>query len=96
MPSEYSELPGLGPRNNQRVFYIVSLIVLINFFLIIGITSYGASLGYNMHVTLSDVTEIMQQVDGLIPKANMAFSAFERICKNETFLKNYAYICKGM
>ena len=29
--SNYYELPGLGPRWNQRVFYIISGIVCINF-----------------------------------------------------------------
>ena len=55
---EYHELPGLGPRNNQRVFYIASCIVLLNFILIIAICSYTATLMGDASETLTKLDEI--------------------------------------
>lgn len=90
---DYSALPGLGPRNNQTVFYTVSVIVMLNFFLIIAITSYGASLGVNMQTTLGDVTEIVSQLNDVVPKANAAMDIYRKLCANEDFFRNYGYIC---
>ena len=89
----YNELPGLGPRNNQRVFYIASFIVLLNFALITAICSYTAGMTGQVSSTLSDVTIIMNDVGEILPDGKEALRIVREMCAHENFTKNYGDIC---
>jgi hypothetical protein len=90
---DYNELPGLGPRNNQRVFYIASFIVLMNFALITAICSYTASMTGEVSSTLSDVTIIMDDVNKMLPDGKEALRIVKEMCLHENFTKNWGNIC---
>lgn len=89
----YNELPGLGPRNNQRVFYIASFIVLLNFALITAICSYTAGMTGQVSTTLSDVTVIMNDVSEILPDGKEALRIVKEMCAHENFTKKWGNIC---
>jgi ABC-type bacteriocin/lantibiotic exporter with double-glycine peptidase domain len=84
--SEYHELPGLGPRNNQRVFYIASCIVLLNFVLIIAISSYTATL-------MSDAAQTLTKLDEILDDADKGINMINHICNNSTRLVKWGLSC---
>jgi len=90
---DYSELPGLGPKNNQRVFYIASFIVLLNFALITAICSYTAGMTGQVSETLHDVTSIMGDVSEILPDSKDALRIVREMCAHENFTKKYGDIC---
>ena len=90
---DYSELPGLGPRNNQRVFYIASFIVLINFALITAICSYTASMTGDITETLTNVNTVIGDLDVLLPDAKESLRIIKEMCKHENFTKSWGDIC---
>tara|TARA_B100001059_G_scaffold232010_1_gene269026 strand:- start:8034 stop:8321 length:288 start_codon:yes stop_codon:yes gene_type:complete len=89
----YSELPGLGPKNNQRVFYIASFIVLINFTLITAICSYTASMTGDITKTLANVNTVIGDLDVLLPDAKESLRIVKEMCKHENFTKTWGDIC---
>ena len=89
----YSELPGLGPRNNQRVFYIASFIVLLNFALITAICSYTASMTGDITETLTNVNTVIEDLDILLPDAKESLRIVKEMCKHENFTKIWGEIC---
>lgn len=89
----YSELPGLGPRNNQRVFYIASFIVLLNFALITAICSYTASMTGDITETLANVNTVIGDMDVLLPDAKESLRIVKEMCKHENFTKRWGEIC---
>ena len=89
----YSELPGLGPRNNQRVFYIASFIVLLNFALITAICSYTASMTGDITETLTNVNTVIGDLDVLLPDAKESLRIVKEMCKHENFTKRWGEIC---
>ena len=90
---DYSELPGLGPRNNQRVFYIASFIVLLNFALITAICSYTASMTGDITETLTNVNTVIGDLDVLLPDAKESLRIVKEMCKHENFTKRWGEIC---
>ena len=42
-----------------------------------------------MQSTLNDASDIVQQLNGLIPKADVAYKALEKLCRDP----KYSYIC---
>ena len=90
---DYSELPGLGPRNNQRVFYIASFIVLVNFALITAICSYTASMTGDITETLANVNTVIGDLDVLLPDAKESLRIVKEMCKHENFTKSWGDIC---
>lgn len=89
----YSELPGLGPKNNQRVFYIASFIVLLNFALITAICSYTASMTGDITETLTNVNTVIEDLDILLPDAKESLRIVKEMCKHENFTKIWGEIC---
>ena len=89
----YSELPGLGPKNNQRVFYIASFIVLLNFALITAICSYTASMTGDITETLTNVNTVIEDLDILLPDAKESLRIVKEMCKHENFTKRWGEIC---
>jgi hypothetical protein len=89
----YNELPGLGPRNNQRVFYIASFVVLLNFALITAICSYTAGMTGQVSETLNDVTRIMGDVSEILPDSKDALRIVREMCEHENFTKKWGNIC---
>jgi|TARA_B100001142_G_scaffold12073_1_gene11435 hypothetical protein len=89
----YNELPGLGPRNNQRVFYIASFVVLLNFALITAICSYTAGMTGQVSETLNDVTRIMGDVGEILPDSKDALRIVREMCEHENFTKKWGNIC---
>lgn len=89
----YSELPGLGPKNNQRVFYIASFIVLLNFALITAICSYIASMTGDITQTLTNVNTVIGDLDILLPDAKESLRIVKEMCKHENFTKRWGEIC---
>ena len=83
---EYHELPGLGPRNNQRVFYIASCIVLLNFILIIAICSYTATL-------MGDASQTLTKLDDILVDAQKGVNMLNHICNNSTRLVKWGLSC---
>lgn len=90
---DYNELPGLGPRNNQRVFYIASFIVLLNFAILTTICSYTAGMTGDVSNTLADVNVIMGDVSEILPDAKESLRIVQEMCKHENFTKNWGPIC---
>lgn len=84
--SEYHELPGLGPRNNQRVFYIASFIVFLNFTLIIAVCSYTAGL-------MGDASQTLSKLDEILVDADKGINILNDICSNSTRLKQWGLSC---
>ena len=91
--SDYSELPGLGPRNNQRVFYIASCVVLLNFALITAICSYTAGITGIVHETLNDVQLVIDDLQVILPDAKDSLRIVKEMCKHENFTKTWGNIC---
>lgn len=84
--SEYHELPGLGPRNNQRVFYIASCIILLNFVLIIAISSYTATL-------MGDAAQTLTKLDDILIDAQKGINMLNHICNNSSLLVKWGLSC---
>ena len=89
----YNELPGLGPRNNQRVFYIASFIVLLNFTILTAICSYTAGMTGDVSNTLADVNVMMGDLKELLPDAKESLRIVKEMCKHENFTKTWGDIC---
>tara|TARA_B100001287_G_scaffold253122_1_gene235562 strand:- start:82 stop:342 length:261 start_codon:yes stop_codon:yes gene_type:complete len=83
---QYHELPGLGPRNNQRVFYIASCIVLLNFILIIAICSYTATL-------MGDASQTLTKLDDILVDAQKGINILNHICSNSSRLVKWGLSC---
>tara|TARA_B100001063_G_C16270536_1_gene314314 strand:+ start:65 stop:325 length:261 start_codon:yes stop_codon:yes gene_type:complete len=86
MSEIYAELPGLGPRNNQRVFYVASFVVLLNFAILTAICSYTASMTVEVNNVMSDLNE-------LLPDARESLHIVKEMCKHENFTKTWGTIC---
>jgi len=91
--SNYYELPGLGPRWNQRVFYIISGIVCINFALIISICIYSASIVSTSKETLTNFEHVFNDVERLLPDAENALRILQMICNNSTIVETHGIQC---
>lgn len=92
MQFNYSEMQGLSPKNNQRLFYISSCINFLTLILIIAICSYSASLVFSASLSLGDLDKILTDVNDLLPEARTAVHLLRQIC-NSTELKARGIQC---
>ena len=87
--------PLIGSRdNNYRFFYCTGGATILSLFLLFIITSYTAYVSTHIGHLMTDMTEVLDDVNIILPDIEKALHVLEHLCLNSNFTKYYGDICK--
>jgi len=74
------------PKQNNRIFYVISITAIVSLIVLFIITGYTAA-------TASEINEVIKDMNELLPDAKNSLRIIKEMCQHENFTKSWGNIC---
>lgn len=81
--------PKLSPKNNLRLFYVVSISVFIILILILILTGYIGYTVHTVHNVASNTQELIDDIHVMLPSAKLGIEFVKAMCEDKHFMKHH-------
>jgi len=77
------------------VFYGSAIATGIMFIILCSLSAWSISIGTQITEVVQQSTQILSDVDAMLPKIQESIQILEAICEHENFTKRYGNVCKN-
>jgi type VI protein secretion system component VasF len=81
--------PKLSPKNNLRLFYIVSMLVFLILIILLVITGYTGYTVSTVHKVAVNTQGLIDDIHELLPTAEIGLDLIRTMCSDKNFTKAY-------
>ena len=87
-------VPLIGTREqNYKFFYCMGSSVVVSLVLLLLITGYTAYVSSHLGGLMSDGSEVLGDVQRIVPEIDSLFGLIKKLCNNGNFTKHYGPVC---